>query len=167
MRKGEASWKRRERMLRGSGFQKGPALPGNQARGQMCGYAKEQEMRWPRGTGLHSASCALGDWWAHGPMSSWLPGEPEMAEGPDCTQVWLEISRAQGSLWGTGADRSPPSSVSVPTHMFACLWSSCPAPLLLAPVSGPGCLLPLPPSLHLPSILSHHLLPDLLLGCAT
>ena len=137
----------------------------------MCGYAEEQEMRRPRGTGLHSASCISGDWWANGPVRSWLPGEPE---GPGCTQVWLETSRAEGSLWDVGADRLPPGSVSVPTDTCVHIYGppaqhpvSCPAPLLLAPISGPGCLLPLPPSLHLPSVLSHHLLPDLLLVCST
>lgn len=91
-----------------------------------------------------------------------------MTQGPGCTQVWLEMSRAEGSLWGVGADRSPPGSVSVPADTCVPVCGP-PAqhPQLLAPVSGPGCLLPLPPSLHLPSVLSHHLLPDLLLSCST
>lgn len=79
---------KRERMLRGSRLRKDP-LPREPGWGQLHGDARERETSWPRGTGLHSASCISGSRWAD---ESWLPGEPGCSEDPGCTQVWMEAS---------------------------------------------------------------------------
>lgn len=89
MRKGEAEacWRVRERTLRRTEDLGRSRCPGSRARGQAGGDAREWEMRWPRGAGLHSATCSAGTWQTVWTVSGWLTGELGRTEDPGYTQV--------------------------------------------------------------------------------